>query len=165
MNNLLSNLSSTLDESSIVVLVILLVIIFILRGLLRHYVSSKIMCIIFSIITVVLTIIVMINHNIGGLGPWIFYTTFSTYMYSYGPEVFVTGFTDRYEIKYSFFSSFVTIERERTGGIFVYLFSGLGLTFLVVNIIGYQSGLVPIYFVIPFICMITSIVGLIRYYR
>ena len=158
-------LSSTFDESYIWVFVFLLAVIFVLRGLLRHYVSSKIMCILFSITTIALTIIVMINHNIGDIGPWIFYTTFSTYMYSYGPEVFVTGFRDRITYHEGFFTSFVTIEKERTGGIFVYLFLGLGLTFTVVNVIGYQSGMYPIYFVIPFICTITSIVGLVRYFK
>ena len=89
MLNILPSFRSTFsDGESILIIVVLLVILFIMRGLLRYYLSSKIMCVLFSIATIVLAICSN-EENIGTLGPIIFYTTFSTYMYSHGPEVFV----------------------------------------------------------------------------
>ena len=105
------------------------------------------------------------EENIGTLGPIIFYTTFSTYMYSHGPEVFVEDV--EYQLTYheGFFSSFYTFETRRTGGILVYTFLGLGLTFLMVNVVGYQSGTMYYYLIIPGIALITSTISLIRYFR
>lgn len=165
MINILPSLRSTFTEGeSLIILLVLLVILFIMRGLLKYYLSSKIMCVLFSIGTIVLAIFSN-ETNIGTLGPIIFYTTISTYMYSFGPEVFSESVEYQLEYHEGFFSSFYTIEPRRSGGIFVYLFLGLGLTFLVVNIIGYPSGTPYYYFIIPGICLITSTVSLIRYFR
>lgn len=147
-------------------LIITIVVLFIMRGLLKYYLSSKIMCIIFSITTIVLICITMsdFENKIGSFGGIILYTTISTIMYSFGPEVFTENVDYQLEYHEGFFSSFITVEPHRTGGILAYLLGSVVLSFLVVNIIGYQSSAPGVFFIIPGICLITSIVSIYHYF-
>lgn len=150
------------------VILALLAILFIMRGLLRFYLSSKIMCLLFSIGTIVLTALVwndMDGERIAMFGPLIDYTTLSTLMYSFGPEVFVEDVEYQLEYHEGFFSSFVTIEPHRTGGILVYLLLCAAGTFVIVNLVGYQSKMPGFFLIIPCICLLISVISLIRYFR
>lgn len=150
------------------VLLALLAILFIMRGLLRYYLTSKIMCALFSVATIVMTILVwndMEGDRIALFGPMIFYTTLSALMYSFGPEVFVEEVDYQLEYHEGFFSSFITVEPHRTGGILVYLVLCAAGSFVVVNLVGYQGQMPGFFLIIPCICLLISIISLIRYFK
>ncbi len=159
--------SSDFTTNDIIILIVLVLILIILRGLLKCYITSKIMCALFSIATIVLSIIIMCDkadEKMGMLGPWVFYTTLSSLIYSFGPEVFDEEI--EYQLTYheGFFSSYFKFEPHRTGGILAYL-AGCGIgTFIVVNLIGYQGNIAGVFLIIPCICLLISSICIIKYF-
>ncbi len=156
------------DTFFICFLIAIIVLIIILRGLLKNYIISKFMCALFSLVTIVLAVIVIADNTgekMSELSLWILYTTFSSMMYSFGPEVFVEDLDYKIEFHEWLTTSFFTIEKRRTTRIAVYFIMCGGLSFITVNLVGYQGQLPEVFLVIPGICLLISVIKIIKWFK
>ena len=128
----------------------------------KNFIPSVVMCFIFSAITVVLSIFAIKQNSASELGPWIFYTTFSVLMYCLGPTYFFEGSYYEITIHCGLFSNSIEGADRSRGYRFYYFFSRLGLTFVAVNIVGF-NGNPYLLFVVPALCSLISLIRLIRY--
>lgn len=158
------SLMSTIELYEWIAIGIVFLSLFFLRILMKFFVSSTIMCFVFSIITVVLSIIVIKTQNVSDFGPWIFYTTFSVFMFCLGPTYFEEGSYFEITIHQGIFSNSLEGNTRSRGYKFYYFFSRLALTFLAVNIVGF-NGNPFLLFVPPAICSLLSLIRLIKYIK
>ncbi len=124
------------------------------------------MCVIFSIITIVLAIIIMTKNEDEKIdfAPWILYTTISSMMYLFGPEVFVEDLDYKIEFHEWLTTSFFTIEKRRTPRIIIYLIVCVVLSIVLVNLLGYSGKAFGVLFIIPGICLLISAIRIIKWF-
>ena len=157
-------LMSAMEQYEWMLLGIIFLSCFFLRILMKFFISSTIMCFVFSIITVVLSIFVINTQKASDFGPWIFYTTFSLFMFCLGPTYFEEGSYFEITVHQGIFSNSVEGATRSRSFKFYYFFSRLALTFVAVNIVGF-NGNPYLFFVPPAICSIVSLIRLIIYLK
>ena len=166
MSNLLFNyISDAMATTYWIALGILALFFLILRILMKHYISSIIMCFLFSIATIILSIFIYKVDDPMKLGPWIFYTTFSVFMFCLGPTYFEEGSYFEITIHTGIFRNSIEGNERSASYKFYYFFSRLALTFVAVNIVGFGGGTPFMLFVTPVICSIICLIRLIVYIR